>query len=314
MSKAHAAPRNYVRQHAIKVHAVERFREYGTEITRASTDNELKDVLDEMLVEGLRDNTGEALLDSEREPCLLIPITREYWATPGLFMLTYDDLGSAIKKHVRTILITTAVQDMKLKGKLVNRMWSPKLETSVSTALTAALPQENAQNGILAPAKIENYVAALVHLTEPSVAFEKPSKGKEPVKLTVPTVEELQKQLELAQSEINKLTYDLTKATKKVSSVKEIQEQLDASKRDVEHQAVRLKTYQEEVTKLKADNAQLVQRAYEVAAERKASEGQRNQPQAHQPASRREWELEARLDQMERVLQQLAGSMLESRK
>ena len=239
MGLAGKAPKNYVRQHAIKSHAIDRFREYGTDVSQASTDRELGDVLDEALCEGLRENTGEPLLDDVGDPCMLIPFTRDYWADPGLFLLVHDDLGKSGYKHVRTVLIKTAVLDMKEKGKLTPKMWTLKKEAPA--ILGSIAPAVTSAEGLLSEAlhkyaPKEERFGPVVPLAPPA---EKPKKA---VKVAVSEEsKDLQEALVVAQQEISKLKYDLEKAakelkkapsTKEVAELEEVKRQLKNAQRE----------------------------------------------------------------------------------
>lgn len=120
MGKARQEPaRNYERKHSITKHAIERFREYGTDVAMAAPDSTLGDILDEELSRAIAEDRLLEHQDVDRMLCWLAAFTQEYWANTGLYMLIYDDNRGARKaKQVRTMLVRSAVLDMQEKGKL----------------------------------------------------------------------------------------------------------------------------------------------------------------------------------------------------
>jgi len=322
MGMANRAPVNHVRKHRISTHAIERFREYGTDVTRASNDRELGDLLDETLCEALRDDVGEALLDIDREPCMLVPFTRDYWAAPGVFLLVHEDLGKGDLKHVRTLLTNGAILDMKQKKKLVPRLWTAaKGNTAATPSATAsstsiaALPGELQETPLLALTShpmLSTVPPSLSPSLASPTAAEKPSKKEKPAAIADPLATSLQKQLETAHGEINKLTYDLTKAQeklKKAGSAKEVQDQLDASKREVSALTLDLKLSQEHLAEarkgtkqVEAQRASLHQEVLDLRATKPAA------PQGDKDAA-----YEAHIAQLERIILQMVDKMLARR-
>jgi len=213
MAKAHSIPKlAYTRQHVIRQHAIERLREYATDIGSSSRDLELGDIIDEVVCEALRDKTYEECLDIRGLPCILIPFNREFWADPGLVVMAHEDEAldpktGTPRKQVRTILTAGAIDDMKNKKKLIPQAKPAALAPLLVPPLVneqevfAAAVRESISSGPLTsgdPAAFATVVPLEAPL-QPSLA---------PVRLVEATAP-VGKDVEAMQREITALTYDI---------------------------------------------------------------------------------------------------------
>lgn len=104
MGMAHRAPKGRMILHVIDNHAIERLREYGTDIARAANNQALEGVLDEALLEGIE--YKEDFITSDGNDRFFVPFVKERWAAPGLWLLCSYLEKSQYK--VETIYTTTA--------------------------------------------------------------------------------------------------------------------------------------------------------------------------------------------------------------
>jgi len=109
VSKSIVKERN--NEHAIAAHAIERLREYGTDIAQSAPNVDLHNILCEELSRQLKARPLDAykFIDDSNKSAFAVPFENDFWAESGLFMIAYANVDGK-PFQIRTLLTANAVE------------------------------------------------------------------------------------------------------------------------------------------------------------------------------------------------------------